>query len=209
MTEILEVSKKHFIDYKRNYLIIVIISLIVIGLIYLSFREYSNDIIYTAFYTIIAIPIFGIIIVNKSTNLYKAVDITHKRLRIIAMIIFPPIPVALITITYFQVRMIGRNIDNNEALFYGLFSSLTGFLALLVLVFIFLELKRWTPNWPVFFGKFAMLTLYFLVIFVYPVHFYRLYVPAPYHSEITIVMIVLFITHITTYIIMAYSRMEY
>ncbi len=208
MTEILEASKKHFIDYKKNHLIIVIVSVISIGLIYLSFREYYNDIIYTAFYTIIAIPVFGIIIVNKSTNLYKAVDMTHKKLRMIAMIVFPPIPVALITITYFQVRMIDWNVGYNEALHYGLISSFVGFLALLILVFVFLELKRWIPNWPKLFGKILVLSLYFLVIFIYPFFFSGPYSP-PYYMVVGVVMLILFITHITTYIIMAYSRMEY
>ena len=116
MIEILEVSKNHFIDYKRNYLIFVIISIVILGSFYLGLQKNYSDLIYTAFYAIIAIPVFGIIIVIKSTYLYKAIDITHKKLRMIAMIVYPPIPILILTLSYYQIRMYGWNVGDNEAL---------------------------------------------------------------------------------------------
>ena len=208
MTEILEVSKKHFIDFKRNYLIFIIVSVVLIGLNYIFLQKNHSDLIYTALYAIIAIPIFGIIIINKSTYLSKAIDITQNKLRMAAMIVYPPIPIVLITLAYYQIRMQNWNVGDNEALYYALVSSFVGFLALLIVLFVFLELKRWMPNWPKLFGKTLILSLYILVILVYPIFFSGPYSP-PYYMEISIVMLILFISHITTYIIMAYSRMEY
>ncbi len=214
MKAILEVSKKHFLDYKKNYLIYFTISLLMLGIFYLGLQKNYSDLIYTALYAVISIPIFGMIIIKKSTFIYKATDIIFKKLRMIVMMVYPPIPVLILTLIYYQIRMYGWNVGEHEALYFALVSSFFGFIALLILMFAYLELNRWRPNWPVFFGKLSILALYVLVITVYPSFFHDPYTPtsftpAPYYTEIVIAMIVLFVAHITTYILWAYTRVEY
>lgn len=208
MKVILEVNKNHFIDYRVNYIIFFIVSVLLLILNYVFLQKFNSDIIYTAIYAIVAIPIFGIIILNKSTYLCKAEDIIYKKSKMAVIILYPSILVTLFTLFYYKIRMINFNVASSEPVYYTLLSSLVGVLALLIVIFVFLELKKWNHNWPIFFGNIGMLLLYLIIIIVYPM-FHSKYLPTPYYMELTVLMLILFVTHIVTQIFRTYSKIEY